>query len=452
MKQPKKVSKTALVFLLVFVICSFALTQMGIADYMPEIMVMLWMLALTIFLYLSFAPFLTDFNDRFFFWTSYITKICYMFYRFGFDNVATPTLSLDAQGFWKVANQYYSGDYGRLYTSFPYVLNAEFNLFGVNILCCILVNIAMSMVMVGIVFSLLDHFKVKGSIRLLSGIFICFMPYAFQLSTSLLREAIYFCFITVSFASFVYYIYQEKQRYLYFALLAMVPVLALHIGYFPIALVYFVELLRNGKAKTVKDLFGKILVIGLFVGFLVLSSSFNSVEYLTGSTGGIEGLINKLTSDGVSETTANAGSLYLPGVYITSFGTFLLYSPLKWLFYIAGPLPMNWRGLPDVAAFFLDGFVHVVVLISGMKGISLLKRRYKERAEETDGKMLRVLRAGLWAVVLCAFVFGLGTKTAGTAIRHRDVLLGIEVVIFALSLMIKKMHQNDLAKAWHTEK
>lgn len=452
MNKPKKVNKTPLVFLLVFIICSFALTQMGVADYLPEIMVVLWMLAITIFLYLSFAPYLLNSNDRILFWTSYVTKICYMFYRFGFGNFSNPTLSLDAHGFWKVANQYYLGDFSRIYTPFPYILNAEFNLFGVNILCCILVNIALSMIMVGIVFSILDRFNVKGSMRLLSGIFVCFMPYAFQLSTSLLREAIYFCFITISFASYIRYIYQEKQRYLYLGLIALVPVLALHIGYFPIALVYFVELLRSEKTKTVRDLFGKLIVIGLFAGFIVMSSSFNSVEYLTGSAGGIEGLINKLTSDGVSETTANAGSLYLPGIYITSVRSFLLYSPLKWLFYIASPLPMNWRGLTDVVAFFLDGFVHVVVLVSGMKGVSLLKHRYKERAEETDGKMLRVLRAGLWAVVLCAFVFGMGTKTAGTAIRHRDVLLGIEVVIFALSLMVKKMYQNDLAQARHVEK
>ncbi len=453
MRVKSKTNSGTFIGLLIFFLFSFALTRVGIADYLPEVMVVLWIIAAMIFLYVLFGKNLKSSNERILFWLSFFAKIGYAIYRFGFSDFANPTLTADAERFWRVATQYYAGNYSTTYTTYPYILNAQFQLFGVNGLCCIILNIAFSMAMVGIVLKIFDRLEISGNARLFGSIFACFMPYAFHLSTSMLREPMYFCFIALSFLFYVSYIFDGKQAGIYMALLSLIPVLILHIGYFPIAVVYFWDLIRNDKMRTAKDLLYKIVLIGAFIVFVAVSSSFNSTEeYLTGSTGGIAGLINRLTSDGVSETTANAGSLYLPGVYITSVRTFLLYSPLKWLFYISGPLPMNWRGLPDVAAFFLDGFVHVVVLISGMKGISQLKRCYKERAEEMDGKMLRVMRAGLWAVVLCAFVFGLGTRTAGTAIRHRDVLLGIEVIIFALSLMIKRKHQNDLAKTWHTEK
>lgn len=52
---------------------------------------------------------------------------------------------------------------------------------------------------------------------------------------------------------------------------------------------------------------------------------------------------------------------------------------------------------------------------------------------------------GLWQILLCAVVFGLGTTTAGTAIRHRDVLLPIEVFILAICLQNKK--ERALRKA-----
>ena len=58
-------------------------------------------------------------------------------------------------------------------------------------------------------------------------------------------------------------------------------------------------------------------------------------------------------------------------------------------------------------------------------------------------KMCRLLGVGLLIIVMIAFVFCLNTGNSGTAIRHRDVLIGIEAILLGLSL---KIRSGDFAK------
>ena len=418
--------------LLLLAVCLFmtVVTMTGFSDRSPEIALMLYLFGMLLFLLVASSRVLKNLNDIFIFWGSFIVKIVYAFYRFPFSEITKPVLAGDAGGFWRTASQYYQGNFKRIYTSFPYVLSFEFRIFGKNVLCCCLTNTVLSMIMVLLVAEIMNRFGIEGKSRLFAVALSALLPYGIQVCNSILREAIYFAFITASFFAYIKYLQTRKAVNVFVAILLLIPVLFLHIGYFPIAAVYLIDLFAHEKIKTRRDLLNRILIIAAFTVFVILTSRLNSVGYLT-SGNGIEGIIAKISGANSEEYMGEAGSRYLAGIKITSLPTFVLYAPIKWFYYMFSPLPNNWRGLMDVFVFLVDGLVHFLFVWSSIACIRRIKRN------NSDGhldKLLRIVRTGFWAVVLCGFIFGLGTSTAGTAIRHRDVLIGIEAVLVGFSV------------------
>lgn len=433
----------AFAYLVVFCLILILLTATGLSDRFPEVIFVVYLAGMVLFLLFVSRGVLKTSNDRILFWSATLIKIAYAMYRFPITEIANPSLSGDAGGFWRTAVQYYEGNFNRVYTPFPYVLNAEFHLFGKNVLCCCITNIVFSMLMVLIVVKVMNGYHIYGKGRLLAMLVSAFLVYGIQVCNSILREAIYFVLITGSFYEYVLYVRNRQQIKLYLALLLMVPVLVLHIGYFPIVTVYIIDLFLHEKVRTKKALLNRAILIAVFIVFVVYASRLNSVGlYLTRGQG-IVGIINRIVGSNSDEYSVEAGSRYLAGMRITSIPTFLLYSPIKWVFYTFSPLPTNWRGLTDILAFLLDGCVHFICLWTTISCMRCLKRSVGY--EKTD-QLIRIIRTGFWSVVLCGFMFGLGTSTAGTAIRHRDVMIGIEAVLIGLSVHFKNADLSVLER------
>ncbi len=428
LKIGKKMATTALIVFFLAVLA--LLTFFGVSDSNPELIFLLYLAGIACFLFSASVGVLKNSNDRILFWGSFIAKIAYALYRFPISNIANPTLSTDAGGFWKTASQYYAGNFSRQYTPYPYILNFEFHIFGKNVLCCILTNIVISMIMVLLVVMVLNRFEVYGNSRFWAVLLASFLIYGIIVSDSILREAFYIGLIAASFYQFIEYVRTGKHIRMYLSVFLMLPVLALHIGYFPIVVVYIIDFLVQEKVRTRSDFLKRFIMIAVFVAFAVYASQLNSVGYLTEGKG-IEGVIQIIAGSNSEEAMGEAGSRYLAGLKINSVSTFLLYTPVKWFFYLFSPLPTNWRDLTDAFAFFLDGCVHLAFLFISGSCVRTLKRKNKDG--EYDG-LVRICRVGIWSVVLCALVFGLDTSTAGTAIRHRDVLIGVEAILIGIGL------------------
>src|SRR5690606_2035408 len=45
------------------------------------------------------------------------------------------------------------------------------------------------------------------------------------------------------------------------------------------------------------------------------------------------------------------GSAYLTSLEVTSLGSLLLYAPVRAVYFIASPMPWDWRGVGDILAF-----------------------------------------------------------------------------------------------------
>lgn len=313
-------------------------------------------------------------------------------------------------------------------------MNAEFHILGENILSCILVNILLTTLMILLIMVVLNRFQVTSNTRIFVILMANFFPYSIIITNSLWRESIHFFFLTASFFKYIDYIQTDKYADLFVAVIATTPVLLLHVGYFPIILAFLIDILLHDKGKHGKIHTKKLLIISTFLLFIILAFSFGSVDtYLTqNGKGVIEGIIDRIAGGTRDESVATAGSLYLPGVRITSIGTLILYTPLKFLFYLLSPLPMNWRNLLDIIAFLLDGCLHCYLIGFSIKRLAIARGNAIETTEA------RIVKVGVYASTMCALAFCLGTTTAGTAIRHRCVLIGVELITYALASKIDR--------------
>lgn len=195
-------------------------------------------------------------SDLLVFWGSYIVKSVYVLYRvfakFG-GNIVEPQLSLDASRFWNDAVNMYTGVNTSTDTWFPHVLKMEFSVFGQNLFCVLMLNIFLTMLMMIIVIEIFDRAEIYDRHRMIPLLIVGFLPYELIVSCSLLRESIYFVFITLSFFCYSDYITTKKYSSLLFAIVALLPVVLLHMGYMAVGIVYIIDSFINNKPTSVKD-------------------------------------------------------------------------------------------------------------------------------------------------------------------------------------------------------
>jgi len=115
-------------------------------------------------------------------------------------------------------------------------------------------------------------------------------------------------------------------------------------------------------------------------------------------------------------------STYLEGVEVDSFTDFVVFGPIKALYFLVAPLPTDWRGIWDVGAFLLDSSLYFSVAF-------LFLRRQRHMARNRS-----LLIALFVALASAALVFGVGVGNAGTAMRHRQKLTPVVLVALALLL------------------
>ena len=409
--------------LILLILTSSVLTALGFNSYEPWITALLWTIGIILFFVCCIQTSNLNQIEIVLFILSLMVCMGYVYSRaIGHDISEALVKKGDAYGFWKRAVSYCNVESISRYTIMPYVLNLEFHIFDQNYLCCILFNVLFCELAI---FNLLLYAGKK--LRALADIFsitlICFYPYVFKIASSLWREAMYVLFLSFSFYFFMQYVENRKLRNLYLSVLLTVPVLLGHSGYFPIPLVYFVASLLMNDANNRKNIGVFVIELILLFVFVRIVMQFNSIDYLTGGkTSDIDDFFNRLAG---SDSDLNAGSAYLVGFKASNWVQVFLFAPIRLMFYMFSPLPVNWRGLKDIGTFVFDSLLHIIIMY---KAIRVLLR-YRN----TDAKNMneyQIVKWGLLSYLSAAMVFAMGTRTAGTAIRHRDAVVAIELFVF----------------------
>lgn len=232
-------------------------------------------------------------------------------------------------------------------------------------------------------------------------IILSFSPILALYNVSLLREGIMLLFTTFSI-----YSYMKKEK-IYYALsiLSLFISSYLHSGMIFILFGYIYNYIikQKGKKKIIYILLGICLLTSLLV-------IIPKLPYFKGKN--LEKLADSKVQDG--------GSRY--ATEVSGVKEYIVYSPIRLFYFLFSPTPNMFRGLRDILSFLLNSCVYIFFIYDSLKNYIFIR-------EKTDKKERIFIQSLFLSFFLTAFIYGLGTDTAGTALRHRDKLLFLLALI-----------------------
>ncbi|MDR0602848.1 MAG: hypothetical protein LBG80_00925 [Bacteroidales bacterium] len=252
-------------------------------------------------------------------------------------------------------------------------------------------------------------------------------PHLIIFSGILLREAWCEFFIAISLFYFIKWMKYNQIQFIALSIISVLSASWMHSGCIFIAAGYLISFaFYHPELEKSKVSFAAVILLC----FLVLSSTIilTSTNIFTERFESFDE--NKLRQEGVYNYDFEGKSVYLTWINPNSPIQLLLFSPLKMFYFLFSPIPIDWRGGQDIIAFFFDSIFYFYFVYYTIKYHKKLKTGLKKN----------ICRYILISLFFLCFVFGYGTTTAGTAIRHRCKIFPIFLTMYVLSVSEKKKY------------
>lgn len=226
-----------------------------------------------------------------------------------------------------------------------------------------------------------------------------YMPIPFLMGYALLREASIYYFVVLSIYHFLKWTKEYRPWDMVIAILAVIIGAKYHDGLIAIAVPYlYASLFYSRKRKKIKinvlNIACIITALVLFLGFIGSEEGQEYIEKTNAETGG--------------------GSSYLTSLKVETPVEFLFAGPVKAVYLIYSPMPWLIRGGMDILTFCLDSSLWIYTTYLFFRNYRQVDSRY------------RIL---VLCILLGGFVYGMGTLNTGTAIRHRNKLMPLALVL-----------------------
>lgn len=275
-----------------------------------------------------------------------------------------------------------------------------------NILFSLLINLNL--------YEILKKLKINKSLLILMIGISALSPISLIYRTGILREATIILFISYSLKNFIFYCI-DKDNIAIIKSFVFIGVGAIfHSGAIFIAGGYMIALSGGKKNQKIYQLL--ILIIGI-LGFILFKDSL--LEKVGG--GDIDAIVraNNYTS------LKMASSGYLQSITTESLTQIVVYLPLFIFYFLFSPTPDMFRGVIDIISFLLNSSIYIYLILGSLYYLRNLKRSLKP----VEKKILKCL---FLSAIFTIAVFSIGTRNAGTAIRHRDKIVPLLIVIFSI--------------------
>lgn len=278
-------------------------------------------------------------------------------------------------------------------------------------------NILLGLGVIIMIYKILCLLDIHEKIIKLSVCIISFMPNAVIFSGILVRENFVCMFLAISFFYFVKWYKSGHFLDTAASLLFLTFACPFHSGVIGIAAGYifmFMFYRKNSKkflfSRTTVLTFVFFVIIGFFM-FTKLNDLF--LDKFTG--------VEEISDIYNIANSRRGGSAYLRGLKTNSGIRLVLYSPIRMFYFLASPLPSDWRGFEDAISFFVDASVYLVLIFCSFA----YYKKYK-----AGSPIVTALLIIIFTVVL---IFGIGVSNAGTAMRHRHKILLFFIILFAIT-------------------
>ena len=304
-------------------------------------------------------------------------------------------------------------------TNYPYFTGTIYMLMGPQRLFVQYINVLLSMGVLFYIYKSLLILDVKQKIMKIFVYLACLFPHFIIFSGILLREAIVEFSVAASVFFFLRWFLKKDTISFYISSSFILLGASMHSGVLLILIGYFGALLfYNRNRKKISITLGSFL-LGI-ISIVIISYVVREADVFTDKFNKLE----KLDSMEEYQILANrkAGSTYLRWLDVKGTNEILLFSPLKMFYFLFSPIPLDWRGISDIIAFFFDSIVYFFLFWG-------LFRKYKKIKVPVEKRLVLFLTISLFFVV---FTYSYGTSVTGTAIRHRAKIMPLLLVTAAI--------------------
>ena len=276
----------------------------------------------------------------------------------------------------------------------------------INIVCHMLINLNL--------YDIYNKLRIDKNLKRILMYISVLSPISLILRAGILREAIMIMFVSYSLKNFINYSVDKNgisilKTFVYIGIAAV-----FHNGVIFLAIGYLIYLLDGNKNQKGFQILIFILAMGSFIIFK---------DKLLEKVGG--GDIEKVLAYNNNGQLLSAGSAYLIGINTESLGQIMIFLPLFVFYFFYSPTPEMIRGVLDIATFTLNSSIYIYITTLGVMSYQKIKNNLKKEEK-------KILKALIISVLFTGAVFSIGTRNAGTAMRHRDKILPFLLVAFAI--------------------
>lgn len=276
----------------------------------------------------------------------------------------------------------------------------------INVVCHILININL--------YRIFNILKLEKRLKEFLLYIVILSPISLVYRAGVLREAIIIMFISYSLKNFIEYSLKKKIILMIKAFFFMGIGAIFHSGVVFLGVGYFLYLLGGRGNQKVFQFILFILAIGVFIIFK---------DQLLEKVGG--GDVERILAYNNNEQLKSAGSGYLESITTDSLGQIGVFLPLFMFYFMYSPTPDMFRGILDIISFILNSSIYIYITVVGVV-------TYKNIRKKLSKSQKQIIKALFISVLFTIAVFSVGTRNAGTAMRHRDKILLFLIVIFAI--------------------
>lgn len=257
-------------------------------------------------------------------------------------------------------------------------------------------------------------------------------PIEFIHSITFLREMPIQLLFIASLYHFVKFINYKRSIDVFLAIVLISLSSMMHSGMIGVLITYVLIVIISNKKRGIDSLNPFKIAIFVVIVFLFLQSPISAP--LTAKFGGVDN-INDLIENRIQYKDAGmeATTNYISQIP-DSPSALLLQFPYLIVMYSLSPLPWQVTNFSTLIAFFIEGIPRLFIVYM------LIKYFIKYKPKTPKEKQLKMTFMIL--ILLTYLIFSLGTKSYGTAMRHRAKIFPLEIILVYSAININKRNRK----------
>lgn len=345
-----------------------------------------------------------------------------------------PNSGQDTQTFHEIALNNVLNHRDEMLTNYTKFLTIFYYIFGPERALAQFVNVLMGMGVLVCLLKAMDLCDVRSNIRVAALAILAFMPNMIILSSILLREAWVQFAVALSLVYFVRWYFFGRLIDMLLALICCLVGAYMHSGVLGIMAGYLIAgIVFNPQTRSIHFGFANIALIAVVAVGLYFAADYADLftgKFQSADLETDEGRIEMMNM------VASGESGYLQWLPETdNFAEGLAFAPLRMLYFFFSPLPTDWNRIVDVAGFLIDSLFYIYMFW-------IICARHPIWFNRNLKKFLII------SILLFGFIFGYGTRNAGTAFRHRAK--GITLIALAYSIS-ESRHKEETEKVYEIQ-